>query len=270
MSRLNLVKLSVTAWCLLIFNVACTSSNLEEAADPSKQKLRLSAVHDAALTYGAQSGLAWQAGNIKMVFDSNAQSLDSIFNFNALLMKNSLLPPVLSDSKDTLHLNENTIRLSDRVIEIIQPARFVSTPPSWRDYLKLNYEAPKAPDPSLLPKNAYERYIWDQVIPQGWQQGIQQANTILITLLGEMQRDFSGMALYHALYAQNMVSAPQTARAHLGITGNKRRIRVNDQLLRITAHSDLNYDRPQEWNPALTHEPVHQKSKRKTDYYGRK
>jgi defect in organelle trafficking protein DotC len=271
MLRLKSFPKLLISLLILSFIASCapdTSSNVA----PSNKKLRNTAIHDTALTYGAQAGLAWQSKNIRLICHQHAKQLDQIFNFNALLMKNSLLPPVLAESRDSLRLASNSIRLSDRIIEIIQPARFVSTPPTWRDYIQLTYQFPKHPNTTLLPTTAYERYIWDTSIQKGWQQGITQANNMLNTILGQINRDFSGIALYHALYAQHMVSAPETARAHLGVTGNQKRMRVNDQLIRITSHSNLEYQRPAQWQPAVIGHttPHHTTSKTKMSYHGRK
>ena len=45
-------------------------------------------------------------------------------------MKNNLLPPVVVEAKDSLRLTSNTMRISDKIVEIIKPAHFVSTPPT--------------------------------------------------------------------------------------------------------------------------------------------
>ncbi len=47
------------------------------------------------------------------------------------------------------------------------------------------------------------------------------------------------MILYRKLLAQNIVSPPFVSRADLGITGGGDRLRINDQVLRITAVSEL-------------------------------
>jgi defect-in-organelle-trafficking protein DotC len=48
-----------------------------------------------------------------------------------------------------------------------------------------------------------------------------------------------GMSIYRTLLAKNMVSAPFVAKAKLGITGNETALRINDQVLRITATANL-------------------------------
>jgi len=237
--------------CLIIcITLVNCSNSAEEPNNKQNNSIRHNGVLNAAFTFGAQSGLAWQAKNINSICQQHSKELDKIYNFNSMLMKNNLLPPVVAEVKDSLRLETNTIRLADRVIEIIAPAKFVSTPPTWRNYIHLDYKYPEAPDSTLLPKTYIERDMWDREIQRGWDAGVTQANNIFSQNLGRLNRDFSGIALYHALHAQNMISSPTSAKAKLGITGNIARMRINDQLIRITSHSNLNI-KADNWNPAL-------------------
>jgi defect-in-organelle-trafficking protein DotC len=47
-----------------------------------------------------------------------------------------------------------------------------------------------------------------------------------------------------------MVSAPYVAHSDLGVTGNRDKLRVGDQVLRITALPQLN-TAPKTWQPAV-------------------
>ena len=57
--------------------------------------------------------------------------------------------------------------------------------------------------------------------------------------LARLKRDYAGMVLYKKLLAQHMVSAPFVARTELGVTGGGSDMRINDQVLRITALPSL-------------------------------
>jgi defect-in-organelle-trafficking protein DotC len=235
---------------ILLLTVAC-SSNKEQETTKHTAAIRNKGVLSAAFTYGAQSGLAWQASNINKICDQHAKELSQVYNFNSLLMENSLLPPVLAEVKNSLRVSNNTMRLADKTVEILAPARFVSTPPSWRDYIHMNYTYPDKPNTTLLPRSEIERQMWDEEIQKGWNAGVAQANNILLQSLGKLNRDFAGIALYHALHSQKMISSPKTAKAKMGITGNKQRMRINDQIIRITSHADLQPHKSEEWSPGL-------------------
>ena len=241
-------KILLLSLCLLLAN--CSSQDQQEKI-PEDKSIRSKGVLNAAFTFGAQSGLAWQAKNINQICNDNSKELSKIYNFNAMIMKNNLLPPVIAEVKNSLRLTQNTIRLSDKIVQIITPAHFVSTPPSWRDYIKMEYKFPEEPNSTLLPRTEIEREMWDKEIQKGWDAGVSQANNIFLQSLGRLNRDFSGIALYHALHSQNMITSPITASASLGITGDKNRMSINDKLIRITHHASLKHNQSEEWNPAL-------------------
>jgi defect-in-organelle-trafficking protein DotC len=217
--------------------------------------LRLRAIKDTAFGVGAQAGLAWRAQQIDQILQNQVASLDQVFNFRGLILSHNIQPPVLAEAQNTLHVNDpNTIRLADQTYRILRPARFITAPLTWREYLWLDYKKPENPDGSLLPRTKEEREVWNEYVIRGWRLGIDQANEIFAANLGRLQRDVKGMVLYRKLLAQNMVSPPFVAKADLGITGGGREMRINDQVLRITAQSELNPD-SKIWRPAVYKNP---------------
>lgn len=213
--------------------------------------IRLQAIQDTAMSYGAQNALSWRSKQLNNTLLQEQDYLNSIFNFNSLILKNNVLPPVLAEGNMPLTINDPyTLRLADHVYRIVQPPRFVTTPPSWRDYLWLNYQPPEPPNSTLLPKTNEEAQIWNKNIKLGWKAGIDQANQIFSVNLGRLKRDYDGMILYRKLLAQNMVTPPYVAKLDLGVTGNGKAIRVNDQVLRITAISELNPN-AKAWKPVV-------------------
>jgi defect-in-organelle-trafficking protein DotC len=202
--------------------------------------IRLQALQDTAMSISARSGLAMQAKTINAQLELQDRHLSKAFNFNGLLLPHNVLPPVLAEGRETLNLaDDETIRISDRTYKIVSQARFVTTPPHWREYLWMDYQKPEVPNAVLLPKNAAEKKEWDKAIKTGWVQGQKQAEQILTDNLARLKRDYAGMVLYRKLLAQRMVSAPFVARTDLGVTGGGSDMRVNDQVLRITALPSL-------------------------------
>lgn len=203
--------------------------------------IRLEAIQDTAMSVGAQGGLAWRAFQINRMLTQESDYLNQIFNFNALILKNNVLPPVLQEGDMTLNLaSDYALRLSDKIYKIDQPPRFVTAAPNWRNYLWMNDAKPPAPNATLLPKDDEERQIWNKNIKIGWQAGIEQANQIFAINLGRLKRDYAGMVLYRKLLAENMVTPPYVAKVNLGVTGGGNLMRINDQVLRITAIPQLN------------------------------
>lgn len=206
--------------------------------------IRYTALQDTALSLGARAGLAARAIELNRMLGGHKRALERVFNFQQIMLTDSVLPPVLIEGRNTLDITSgnDAIRIADRSYIILSQAKFVTAPPTWHDYLWLDFAAPEAPDRTLLPRNKAERIIWDQYLQQGWAAGITQADNILTESIGRLKRDFLGMIRYRTLLAQNMVSAPFVARVHMGVTGGGNALSVNDRLLRITELPTLSAD----------------------------
>lgn len=214
--------------------------------------IRYAGIRQAAMSLGARGGLAWQARNLDMALAQEAIFLDQVFDFNQLLLRHNVLPPVLAQSDNNLNLDNNdTLRIATKTYRIIRNARFVTAPPNWRAYLWMRYPKPNLTDRSLLPQTPAEAQVWNHFLKKGWLKGSQQAINIFTDNLNRMKRDMLGMILYRKLLALHMVSAPFVAKADLGVTGNGSQLRINDQVLRITAQSRLQPN-PQKWKPVIT------------------
>ena len=218
---------------------------------PSTSKIREMAIKETALSLGAQGGLAWRAKYIDEALLKQARNLDTIYDFNSITLEHNILPPVLLEGRNTLNLADTqNIRISDRTYKVAKQARFITTPPNWRQYLWMDYQQPEPPHPSLLPKTVEERQIWMTFIDKGWNNGVEQANTILEESLARIKEDFNGMILYRKLLAMNMVSPPYVSHTDLGVTGDGAEIHIDDRVLRITALPALNTN-SNEWRAAV-------------------
>lgn len=197
-------------------------------------QLRVKSLHDSAMSIGAQGALAWSSEKMNANMLKDGKYLDTIFNFNAMMLSHGVLPPVLEQGNFSLNLDDpNTIRVADRTYKIVQQARFATTPPNWREYLWLSYPKPLLPDKTLLPRTDEEQRIWREGVRLGWGKGIEQAHTIFQQSLARLKRDYNGMILYRKLLQEKMISQPFVARTQLGVTGNGNDMRINDQVLRI-------------------------------------
>ncbi|MFN7096542.1 MAG: type IV secretion system DotC family protein [Gammaproteobacteria bacterium] len=266
------VKLKLTTLCIsAIWLAGCTSpppkpidttnfnqlENLTQNNSPQKQlnkqinDIRLQALKDTALSVGAQGALAARSKDIDAMLAKDSRYLDRVFNFNALMLPNDVLPPVLLEGDNTENLADSTtIRISDKMYTIAQQAKFVSVPPTWHDYLWMSFPKPDAPDMSMLPKNKSEIAVWQKGIALGWKQGSEQANNIFADNVARLKRDYNGMILYHELVDQNMISVPFVASTNLGVTGGGNAMSVNDQVQRLTNLPTLNPN-SQYWKPAI-------------------
>jgi defect in organelle trafficking protein DotC len=241
-----------------------TLSNLQQLSAPPPQVetpkdevsgMRQEALKDMAISLGAQSGLHYRSLQINAFLKENTKTLDQTFNFNPLILPHNVLPPVLSEGRQTLNLNSpDTIRIADQTYQIVSQAKFVTTAPTWRDYLWMDYAQPPVPDSGILPHSEEEKKLWKGLAEKGWKQGIDQANEIYSENLSRLERDYKGMVLYSKLRTQNIVSAPFVATTELGVTGGGENLSVNDQVLKITALPALQPNSAR-WKPVINKEP---------------
>jgi defect in organelle trafficking protein DotC len=216
------------------------SYNNEESGSATNSQIRYKALEEIAMGIGAQGGLASASQGIDNNLTKDKNHLDSLFNFNGMMLSHGVIPPVLVQGDNSLNLaDSDTIRIADKTYKIVKQARFVTTPPTWREYLWQSYEKPELPNKTLLPTNADERRIWRRAIKLGWERGTQQAYNIFQQNLAMLKRDFQGMILYRRLLEEHMISPPYVAKTEFGVTGNGDELRVNDEMLRITEHPQL-------------------------------
>jgi defect-in-organelle-trafficking protein DotC len=246
-SDLKLATVAAITSCLLC--CGCVKRQPEEFSRIESLKpvpslginnIRMDALQQTAREMGAQSGLAWRSKQISALLKEQERNLNNIFNFNYLILNSNVLPPVLAEGQTTLNLdNDIAIRAADRVYQIVSYPRFITAPPTWKEYLLMAYKKPDAPNATLLPKNSKESGVWNHYVKIGWNEGVRQADIIFDTNLNRLRRDYAGMVLYRKLLAQNMVSAPFVSKSDLGVTGDGNSLRINDRILRITATSNL-------------------------------
>lgn len=226
----------------------------------SYTNIREQALQEAALALGTQGGLAYEAGQINTVVNQNAAMLDRIFDFNQVMYEDNVMPPILNTANNLVNINPagDTIRIAGVTYTILAPARFVTVPPTWRDYIWLNYPPPDLPDKSLLPENKTEEAFWQQTIAQGWQQGLAQAMSIFTINLNLLVQSFNGMVLYKELLEQNMVSPYAVDRTEQGITGNGKHMVIDDQTLQLTTQPELLYNGSSRWQalPIAVQQPA--------------
>lgn len=225
--------------------------NIRPSSASGIGSIRYDSLKQIARSTGAQTGLAWRSKQINKILEEQQHHLDHIFDFNYLILNKNVLPPVLAEGDNTLNLDsDEAIRLADRDYQIVSYPRFITAPPTWRNYLSMAYREPELPSSSLLPRNHKELCVWNQFVKIGWNDGVEQANQIFDANLNRLRRDYNGMVLYRKLLAQNMISAPFVSKADLGVTGDGRVLRINDRVLRITATSNLKVN-SKVWRPAF-------------------
>lgn len=218
-------------------------------------EIRKDAQKEAALSYGARGGLSKRIYEIRKDLKKQERVLDKIYDFKRLLIKapSGLLiePPMISEGENNLIISSDgqEAAVSDRIFNINDPARIVTSPRNWRSYLEREWEDVPPPPDILLPQNKEERRNWRKWVQKGWKEGYQQAEEIFQTDIDRLQADFTGMVRYRILLAQGMVSQPYALSEDYGITGGGSEMRVGDRAVTITGPSQLKTGAEQ-WQPA--------------------
>lgn len=218
--------------------------------ETSTNPMRLAALRDTALRFGAQGGLAWRLE----YFNENElprreRQLDNAFDFRQLMLKNNrVMPPVIVEAHNRMDVGEDgrSLRLSASTYHIERQAHFVGNAPTWRDYLtSMTYKSPKMPSGGMLPKDSAERDAWRKWVAIGWEDGVQQAEAIIAANFNRLKRDYLGVIQYHQLRTKGMVSEPYVAAGASSVTGDGTNLAVDDQILRISELPSLKVDSKQ-------------------------
>lgn len=228
-------------------------------SDPKKgeDKLRLPAMQEAAVAYGAQAGLAYATQSINRTLLTRAAELSKTYNFQMVMLQAPngamIVPPVISEALDTWETADagKTLRVADKAFEIEEQVRFSPTAPQWQSYLITQYKSPERPPSVLLPKTDDEEEQFKGWVAQGLKKGQEQAEAVLQANLNRLNRDYTGMIRYKKLIEEKQVSPPCVAEANLGTTGTGQDMRQNDRAIRITCDPTLNVQ-SREWTASAT------------------
>lgn len=218
----------------------------ELAAEFAEEKRR-GAMRAAALSFGSRAGLARRTWEIGRMLERFAPALDGVYRFRRLMLRREgflLRPPVLAETSDAFRLarDGSEAAAARRAIRILAPARIVSAPPSWRDYLVRSWRVPEPPVPVLFPRDPAEREDWRRRLAEGWRAGRSLADDVFAADLDRLNRDFEGIALWRRLHAARMVTAPSLDAARAGVAGHGRLMRIGETTAALGAPARLELD----------------------------
>jgi defect-in-organelle-trafficking protein DotC len=209
----------------------------------------------AALTYGAQGGLAAESFSINQTLQRYEPQLDATFNFAPLVMpvgdgQTLMRPPIVTSAQMAFALADNgqVARETSCIYQITEEAQLASAPPNWRSYLVRSWSVPMKPPDADLPRTKQEAAYWSLWVAQGWAAGEAQAVEIYQDDLGRLERDLVGMARYRVLLRAGLVEPPVVAFADQAVEGGRDSLHVDDQIIRITNQPGLQGN-ASDWQP---------------------
>ncbi|AKU21226.1 type IV secretory system conjugative DNA transfer family protein [Massilia sp. NR 4-1] len=213
--------------------------------------VRSQVLQEAGRTLGFRGGLKQCGYQLAAGLEARANVLEQIFQISTLVTVEGVLPPVIEEASDVAAFDEDQFRTADHVYRIARPERFVSVPPTWRDYLLagLVINGPlDMPDTDILPKDEGETALWRNAITSGWNEGCKQGEAILAANFNRLTRDFTGMLRYSTLIQQGRIQRTKIAESVQIATGNGQRLAIGDRHRRITDKATLETN-PRNWTP---------------------
>lgn len=214
---------------------------------------RADMVRTAALTYGAQGGLAARSFALNEMLRRNQAELDGSYDFRTLVLpvgsgQTLMRPPIVSAAQMAFALGDSgqVARETSCIYQITREAQLSSAPPNWRAYLVRSWASPHRPTDAALPRTKQEVAYWDKWVAEGWADGEKQAVAIFLADLGRLERDIVGMARYRVLLRAGLVEQPRLAFRNAPVQGGRDSLLVGDATIRITDQPGLQGN-PRRW-----------------------
>ncbi|WP_321820756.1 MULTISPECIES: type IV secretory system conjugative DNA transfer family protein [unclassified Burkholderia] len=228
-----------------LLNVSPTS--VQSDSIPLIRRIEL---QGAAQAVGAQAGLADRSKEILADLKYREHDLDQKWRFTDLLFANGVLPPVITTIRDSADVAARVMTVQGVQYRIEEPARFVSVPPTWRDWLftGLTGGAPEVSQyEGSLPRDEKERVYWKEQLSTAYSAGRAQADAIFQANLARLARAYEGMRRFYQLHAQGMVSLPEIASATDSVVEDPNSVVIGQTVFRITA--DSKFTGASSWKP---------------------
>ena len=218
---------------------------------------RADILRTAALTYGAQGGLAARSFALNEMLRRHEAALETTYDFRTLVLpvgsggQTLMRPPIVSAAQMAFALGDGgqVARETSCIYQITRAASLSSAPPNWRAYLVRSWSKPNKPTDSALPRTDQEVAYWNKWVAEGWAQGEKQAVQIYLNDLGRLERDIVGMARYRVLLRAGLVEQPRVAFRTVRAEGGRNTLHIGDRVVTITDQPGLQGN-PRRWHPS--------------------
>ena len=202
---------------------------------------RLKAILDAAYQHAVKVGIQSEMNGVRNALQDPKveRNLDGIYNFQTLMLKERVVPPVITEARDIVqNKNGTAFKTTSAVYKIEKQAYFSTLPPNWRTYLTFpsndyDVDLTETPTKELMPRNSREYEAWKSKTIQGYNEGKKIANEMFEYSLNKLNRDYLGMVRFHQFVLEGKVSMPSLSRADLAISNTGSVMAIDQKLLTI-------------------------------------
>ncbi|MEO7326549.1 MAG: type IV secretory system conjugative DNA transfer family protein [Dokdonella sp.] len=224
-------------------------SNDRSRSKGAQVDARLAIVRDAALGVGVQGGYAERAREIHGRIQQRSEQLDRIWNFTPLVDNGRLLAPAVQYTHHEQVLDAAALRETGKVLRVVEPARLVTMPPTWRDWLTIATVEVAHPDDTSLPQDDAERDMWKAALADAWKVGRAQADAVFQTEIESLTNAYVDRLRYKELVAQHMIGPAKLGQTNLGIVREDDVVRIEDSIYSVGAAA--HFTAPKDWRPVV-------------------
>jgi hypothetical protein len=228
-----------------------TPSDVEKGDGKAVPEARRNILKQSALTLGVSVGISVESTRYNNLWHEYSDLYDYYINFEALLIESgtgrNIVPPVIFSMGDSRSVGAGgqVFRVAEAVFRIAEQPKFVTTTPTWRDYLSLDIDRPEMPLSGFLPSSSAEAEIWKVYLVQGYLKGIETTQHRVHARYQLLKSHYAGMAFYHVLLAANMISRPIVELAHSPVltTHAGSVMAIDDTIYVLSVQPILNHNR---------------------------
>lgn len=219
--------------------------------------VRESILRESAVVFGAREGLRKQSCLIALEIEKQRPDLDRRFRFGDLMIGKAVLPPAISEARNSVSLEDTVMRVANFVYRLDENARVVDIPPTWRDWLFVGLAAKNCDGGPVdtptqdqqKPQTPQEVDFYRAVLDRSYSMGAQQAKDVFVANLARLERTYLGMRRYFDLYARGIVSAPVVASStDVVVRDDPNTLVVGNTVIRITVPVDF-IEKSDNWKP---------------------
>lgn len=220
------------------------NKTMEEVLSEDDKSIRLVAIYNEGLRYGAQAALYRVLTDFKDLVRQNENELNSSFMFEPLMLMNGKVqPPVILESRNNFYkegkLATRSIKQSYKIEKQVEVR---NSPKTFHEYLKINTVKPKTPEPIIFPRNFKEKVEWAEGVKKGWERGIKQGNEIIVQKIRTLSSDYVGMVRFHLMEKAGVVSNPIARSLNRGVNTDGENINIGEVEFKVTNLPEFNAD----------------------------
>lgn len=223
-------------------------ASMEVYVSEIEQQARTEAMLELVRQKGFKLGINDYLKEARQTIETQERALDTIYNFQPLMIQERVIPPVIIESKSLLeNLNPLSLKTTGVVYKIEKNARFSTRAPNYRQYLSFpntdeNIDYVTFIPTNLLPKNSQERALWTKEAEKSYKRGLNEGANILKDAFGRLNKDYVGMVKFHEFEIQGKLSMPAISSQFLAVASTPDSIALDMNLLQIQKLPSFNVD----------------------------